>query len=71
MRVFVLFTITCFCKPAGVPSGTCGGPGRPIGVPVMGIPHCGAPAIMFGGTGFGAKPEVGMPVGMLPIPESP
>ena len=31
-----------FCKPAGTPSGTLGGPGRPIGVPHIGMPYCGA-----------------------------
>ena len=32
----------CRCKPAGTPKGTCGGPARPIGVPQIGMPYCGA-----------------------------
>ena len=45
IKIRVRFRITCFCSPAGVPSGICGGPGKPIGVPVIGNPHCGAPAM--------------------------
>ena len=29
----------CDLRPAGEPKGKCGGPGNPIGVAVIGIPH--------------------------------
>ena len=38
-----------------------------LGVPVIGIPHSGAPAIMFGGTVGGPKLPVGIPTGMFDI----
>ena len=41
MYVCVQLWITCFCSPAGPPSGMWGGPGKPIGVPVMGYPYEG------------------------------
>ena len=53
MCIGVRLVITCFFRPAGVPSGMCGGPGNPIGVPDIGMPYCGAltPAIMPGNAG--------------------
>ena len=30
-----------FWNPAGAPNGMCGGPGKPMGVPVIGMPYCG------------------------------
>ena len=42
MFVCVWLSSCAVCKPAGMPSGMCGGPGRPIGVPTYGMPYCGA-----------------------------
>ena len=35
-----LWTV-CFRGPACIPSGICGGPGKPNCVPVIGTPYCG------------------------------
>ncbi len=37
----VWLTMVWLCSPAGTPNGTWGGPGRPMGVPHIGIPYCG------------------------------
>src|SRR5436190_3768371 len=42
MCVLVLFRTVWDLSPAGVPSGKCGGPGSPIGVPEIVLPHEGA-----------------------------
>ena len=64
MAIDVWLWITWLFRPAGPPNGMCVGPGRPIGVEVMGMPQAGAVTpVRYGGgracKGYGPAAAVG------------